>query len=150
MTKENGKIKNHFKKHKNKYLITVGIIGVGGLGFYAGAKFRETNSIDNSKDMVIKNIVAKDINIKQNDNSVNKFINIIQNSKRKGHAGNLVYCPELDRYFNSQNEAETECGIPRGSVSKILKGAREHAKGLTFEKVGDFNSDKPKIVEELK
>lgn len=146
MVKKENKFKSHLKKHKVKYLVGSSLVAVGGLGFYVGYNCKVSKVVDNSKDMIIGNVVGKDIKVEQIDNSVNNFIT---NVSRKGHAGNVIYCPELDTWYSSQGDAERSCKLPRGTVSKIVNGVKDRTSdGLTFKRLATFNSEVPKVVKD--
>lgn len=119
------KVKSHFRKYKNKYIVgsTCTIVGVG-IGSYLGNK-----GIINLQ-LINTGKVEQVLNI-------DKSINILS---RRGHAGNVVRCIETGETFASQNRAAEVYGINPGVLSSHLSGKMKDAKGYTFEKVGDFNS----------
>lgn len=43
-----------------------------------------------------------------------------------------VYCQELEKTFGSVSEAATNCGLSISGVSKVARGLRNSANGLTF------------------
>lgn len=55
-------------------------------------------------------------------------------SKPKSHTNNKrpVYCPELDRTFESLTEAEKELRLCRKSIHKVFSGEAKSVRGLTF------------------
>ena len=124
------RIKAHFKKHKKKYIIGASLVGVGVGGYYLGKHIggisndiKNTNVLVGCKDVVI-------------DNSTD-ITNVLV---RRGHAGNIIRCVETGETFASQSRAASLLGLNKADLSKHLNGNMDSVKGLTFEKVGDFNS----------
>lgn len=119
------KVKGHFKKHKTKYIVggACAVVGVT-VGAYLGNKgminFQLVNTGSVSQ---VQNI----------DNSINILT-------RRGHASNIVRCVETGETYASQNRAAQLLGINPSELSNHLRGNRDNAGGLHFEKVDDFNS----------
>ena len=145
--KKESKIKAHLNKHKKKYITGAVVVGVGTACFFIGKRYGSVNNlVDNSS--VISNQAAVNYKPTSHMENTNNYITNVYNLSRPGNAGNIVYCPELDKTFASQTIAEKECGISKGVVSKILNGTlKQSVNGLTFKKIGDFNSDSPRLEE---
>lgn len=145
-SKNESKIKQHFIKHKRKYITGAVVAGVGTACFFIGKHYGLVNNlVDNSS--VISNKAA--INYKPTSNmaNTNNYITNVYNLSRPGNAGNIVYCPELDKTFASQSIAEKELELAKGTVSRALNSPEKNTSGLTFKKIGDFNSDSPRLGE---
>ena len=59
----------------------------------------------------------------------------------RGHRGNVIYCPELKRFWSSQNEVSKDLKISPTTLSQHLNGGREHISNLTFERLGENLSE---------
>lgn len=125
--------REHWDKHKTKYIYGGVVVGVGVTCYIIGKRVG-SETMSNNKHMVVNRVVGKDIEINQIDNSVNT---VIQSIGRNGHPGVVVYCPELKKTFRSYGEAARETGISRNSISRVAKGKTEHANGLSFKILGD-------------
>lgn len=138
------KVKEHFKKHKVKYLAGLAVVGVGTVCYFVGKHYGSSKNIAISSSD-INNQIGVMYKGTVNNNMANNITNIY-NMSRPGHAGNIVYCPELDKSWSSQRNAEKDLKLSSGTVSKILNGFVDSAPGgLTFKKIGDFNSDSPRL-----
>ena len=120
------KVKGHFKKHKDKYIVggVCTVVGVG-VGIYMG-----------NKGMI--NIQLVNTGRVTQVQNIDKSINVLT---RRGHAGNVVRCLETGEIFASQNRACDLLGLNRYDLSSHLNGVKDEVKGLTFEKVGSFNKE---------
>ena len=120
------KVKGHFKKHNDKYIVggVCTVVGVG-VGIYMG-----------NKGMI--NIQLVNTGRVTQVQNIDKSINVLT---RRGHAGNVVRCLETGEIFASQNRACDLLGLNRYDLSSHLNGVKDEVKGLTFEKVGSFNKE---------
>lgn len=119
------KVKGHFKKHKVKYIVGGACLVVGGaVGYYLGNKG-------------IINVQLVNTGSVEQHLTIDKSINILT---RRGHAGNIVRCMETGETFASQNRAAQLLDINPSELSNHIRGNRDNAGGLHFEKIDDFNS----------
>ena len=60
--------------------------------------------------------------------------------------GTPLYCPELNKYFDSINDASIKLGISNGNICSVLKGRLKNTKGYTFVQVQkeDYYNEKRK------
>lgn len=54
---------------------------------------------------------------------------------RRPPQGIVIYCPELDQYFDSIKDASVKLGLSDGNICSVLKGRLKDTKGYTFIKV---------------
>lgn len=125
-----GKFKAHFKKHKFKYGVVIGLV-VGGTVVYLFAKTRGGANVD----VTNKQMVAV------NSPITNNITNEYNLPNRRGHAGDIIKCVETGEVFASQRRAAEVMGVNRSELNKHINGLKEDVNGLHFEKKGDYNSD---------
>ncbi len=133
MEKKN-KVKEHFKKHKMKYVYGAGLIVVGGVCYYLGGHMnaKQTGGV------IDKKVIAKEFN----DHSINtnNTYNVLQQVARRGHAGDIWRCVETGEVFGSQTQVAESVGLCRSTFMKRVKDGLDIF-GNHYEKVGSFNAD---------
>ena len=117
------KVKGHFKKHKDKYIvggvcITAGV--VIGVVVSKGGRSESDDVITNVKGVFIKSPVTTNVHL-----------------ERRGHPGNVIRCNETGEIFASQRRAAEAMGVSRMALNNQLSGKVDSVKGYTFEKLGE-------------
>ena len=73
--------------------------------------------------------------IKENANYGTRTQKISKKSKGKSRIAQKIYCVELERTFNSQQDAVKELGICISSMSKAVNGLRKTAGGYHWKRL---------------
>lgn len=137
------KIKKHFRKHRTKYLVGLGVMAgaaVGGGVMYVIMKGRMNDVVEEGAQNVAK--LERLVNLE--NSVVNGDINVISNITqlvRRGHPGFRIRCIETGEEFASIRRAAELLDISRTALREHLNGIRPDVKGLTFENLGEMISD---------
>lgn len=150
------RIKEHFRKHKWKYIVggTIVLAGVTTLilresraALYAGADCPVTESADFLQTMEesrTKLVAGMDWLERAptgsfifGDGNCNNTVTTIHTGIR-GNSGYVTRCIETGELFENQGVAARTFGIPESFMSKHLNHGRELQEGLHFERVGVF------------
>ena len=116
----NKRIKEHWDAHKHKY----------GYGFCGAAiVVLGVLVIRKAPTTTIINTVAPVFN--NSNGSVKTALG--------GHLRKIVYCAELDKWFNSVLDAANFAEVSSSVMSKHLNGHTDHVKGLIYEIVAVAN-----------
>lgn len=111
-------IKNHFKKHKETYLVGGACLATG---VALGVLVRHAGNTSS-----MTRLFSPGAN------------NLIQVSIPKpGNSGNMIYCEMLDTYFPSQNAVAKALGENKGAISQILNAKRPDVKGYGLKKIAE-------------
>jgi DNA endonuclease I-HmuI-like, NUMOD-like domain len=73
-------------------------------------------------------------NFKYKSPTTTQIINMLV---RRGHPGFVIKCNETGEVFASQNRMAEALGLKPTDVAQQLNGHRSHAKGYTFERLGE-------------
>lgn len=125
------KVKNHFKKHKNKYLIGLGAVACVGAGVGVGYSLGTHHTLKAiSKTPQQPQVVNTISPVFNNDNSSSNVVNM------GGHQSKLVECLETGEIWKSVNEAASSAGVHPTNMSKHLNGRSDKVNGKTYAIVG--------------
>jgi len=111
------KVKTHIREHKHAYgyaLCGAAMIAIGAVAI----RKQPSNCIINTVAPIFNNAVASSLG---------------------GHLRKIVYCVDLDRYFESVTAAAAFADIPVPVMSKHLNGHKDHINGMIFKIVGVGN-----------
>lgn len=124
MTTQTTKIKQHFKNHKEAYI-------VGGVCLATG--------------VVIGAVTILVVKKGGNQTTVAEMTNVIAWKPKQtidvyvealGDPGNIIQDLTTGTIYASQGQAARELGIPASYISQQLTGKRDHINGHIFEKLG--------------
>lgn len=87
------------------------------------------------KDNYIKHGSAYCANkLNRSEDAIKRFVNHTLKLKRLPQ-GSVIYCPELNKIFQSILQASRELGISDGNICAVVNGKMKSTKGLTFYKI---------------
>ena len=72
--------------------------------------------------------------LNRSEDAIKRFVNHNLKLKRLPQ-GSVIYCPELNKTFQSILQASRELGISDGNICAIVNGKIKSTKGLTFYKI---------------
>jgi hypothetical protein len=122
------KLKEHFKKHKRRYLELAGGLGIAGIswtimrGCHAGV-LRVPDGSDG--------ITVRPLSVLSNRMNV---VTLIE-ANRQGAPSWIVRCKETGEFFSSQLQAAREMGISPANLSSHLNGKFDDVSGFHFERI---------------
>lgn len=125
----NEKIKKHFIKHKETYIVGGCSILVAGFTCYMMRSVK-SQRIDRG----ISVIAERGISVLADRSVVTNNVSLIS-SRRQGAPSWVVRCKETGQIFTSQLTAANEMHIPSSELSKHLNGQMEHVRGFHFERI---------------
>lgn len=108
------RIKEHVRENKHLY-------GYGAMTIAIG--------------VLIKRSTGKTIII----NNVAPIFNNLNKTSLGGHLRKIIYCIELDKYYESVTEAAVKAGVGLSVMSKHLNGHTDDVMGLHYKIVGVSN-----------
>ena len=125
------KIKEHFRKHKWKYIIggTIILAGVTTL-IVRGSRTKLVAGMDWLERAPTGSFIF-------GDGNYNNTVTTVHTGMR-GNPGFVTRCVETGELFENQGVASRTFGIPESIMSKHLNYGRELQEGLHFERVGVF------------
>ena len=122
------KVKDHFKKHKVKYVVGGTCLVAGGtIGYYVSKHYHEVSMNVISKVEPTNVAIGKDISIKNKTNITNNVTNV----NMGGHATKIVKRLSDGELFPTVGEAAKEAGVDKTVMSKHING---HSNDVNGEK----------------
>lgn len=121
------KVKAHFEKNKNSYIL-------GGVCFLTGAVAGVAVGMNMSSQTATA--TQRVIAFKTGDVTQN----VIQQLTRRGHPGIVVRCVETGESFASVRRASELLNLNRAELTSHLKGLKDSVGGLTFETLGEASA----------
>lgn len=136
----NEKVKQHFTKHKTKYIV-VGAVVIAGITW---AIVRQKSHISPellgtaSPELLgtgenVISVFAPNTHIRGDNNHIN--LQQVISANRQGAPSWVVRCLETGEVYSSQRSAAIANGIAESDLSRHLNGIRDLSEGLHFERI---------------
>lgn len=123
------KVKDHFKKHKVKYIVGGTCLVVGGtVGYYVSKHYHGVSMDVISKVEPTNVAIGKDITIENKTEITNNVTNV----NMGGHVRKIVRRLSDGKLFGSVNEAASEAGVNKSAMSSHLNGKRDFINGESY------------------
>jgi len=139
----NEKIKNHFIKHKEAYIVGVSGVIVSALATYTCCKMRGRHAdVPRVSDegliterSVVNEPIIRSLNLLSKNSGNHTNVVAVVEKEGRGHPGYLVKCLETGEILSSQQQMANKFGIPESVLSDHLRGRFDNANGLHFERL---------------
>ena len=127
------KVKGHFKKHKDKYIVGGTCLVAGGtVGYYVSKHYHAVNMNVISRVEPTNVAIGKDITIKNNTDITNNVTNV----NMGGYATKIVKRLSDGRLFPTVGEAAKEAGVDKTVMSKHINGHSNDVNGEKYKIYG--------------
>ena len=124
------KVRGHFKRNKDKYIVGGACLLVGGtVGYYVSKHFHGVSMDVISKVEPTNVAIGKDITIENKTNITNNVTNV----NMGGHVKKIVRRLSDGKLYGSVQEAAIEAGVSQPLMSNHLNGRMGHISGDKYE-----------------
>ena len=115
------KVKEHLKKHKTAYLVTVGTVAGVALGAVVTAVIQKNPQVINKPVQILT---------WKSKQTIEVYIEAL------GDPGNIIQDNTTGSIYASQGQAARELGLNPARLSEHLNGTRDQVAGRTFTRLG--------------
>lgn len=126
----NEKLKCHFQKYQDVYILAGVILVSVGAGILIGRSINARKMIK-----VVGDAATNMIDSRIETVLINPTVNV--HLERRGHPGYLVQCLETGEVFASQNRAANVFGLSPARISDHLNGRTPDLGGFHFQRLGE-------------